>query len=385
MLNILEYPVIDSHCHAFLPENETDSFEQYYSLAFHKLPKEDVENTLFFRQAINELSRIMNIKGNYKEIIAERNKKYKTEPKDYIKRLFEDAKIETLLVDTGYPSSLYGGSDINIKDFERIIPARIETIFRIDNVLLECVRNLVNFNKCLEVFDEKVENAIKSGVVSLKTTAAYNTGLEINKNSEKECEQSYTNLLKAKQNGISIRELFDGTKDGKKVLDYFIYKSIEKSVKHKIPYQIHAGMGAIPNLDLRRANPILLHDLINDEVAKEAKLILVHGGYPYIEESGFLVNTYPNVYLDMSETIPHISIGIKEKLLNLLEMAPINKIMYGSDGYTTPEQFWISSILTKKALVRVTEELLLAGLDEGWIENFVKKFLSKNAEKIYNL
>ena len=69
MLDIFKLPVVDSHCHAFLPEKETDSFEQYLTLADHHVPKMDMVNTFLYRQLIHELSRILNIEGTHKEIV----------------------------------------------------------------------------------------------------------------------------------------------------------------------------------------------------------------------------------------------------------------------------------------------------------------------------
>lgn len=56
MLYISEQPVIDSHCHTFLPEKETDPFEQYLTLATHPVPKEDMVHTFIYRQVVRELS-----------------------------------------------------------------------------------------------------------------------------------------------------------------------------------------------------------------------------------------------------------------------------------------------------------------------------------------
>jgi predicted TIM-barrel fold metal-dependent hydrolase len=216
---------------------------------------------------------------------------------------------------------------------------------------------------------------------------AYITGLEIKRDPIEEVRKAYEHIADRIKAKTPLLEIFShGNTNAKKVLDYFVYQSLENSVKLKVPFQIHAAMGAVPNLDLRIANPILLYDFINDSSAKEAKIILVHGGYPYVEEAGFLVNTYPQVFLDFSETIPHISIGVKEKLMNLFEMAPTNKIMYGSDGYTSPEQYWISTIQTKKALADALNELVESNwIDENWAKEIGKQILSENATRIFNL
>ena len=72
-----------------------------------------------------------------------------------------------------------------------------------------------------------------------------------------------------------------------------------------------------------------------------------------MEEAGYLANQYPNIYIDISELNPFMSIGVERKLLSLLEMSPTTKIMYGSDGVVIPELFWISSIKELKSIVNI--------------------------------
>ena len=129
MLNLSEYSVVDSHCHAFIPEKETNSFEQYYTLANHHVPKMDVFNTFIYRQVVRELSRVLNVKGTNEQIVEERKKIYKQDHIGYVKLLFEDAKIETLLVDTGYPSKQFHGYSVGVEKFSKIVPCNIREIF----------------------------------------------------------------------------------------------------------------------------------------------------------------------------------------------------------------------------------------------------------------
>jgi len=388
MLDLLGHPVVDSHCHAFLPEKELNSFEQYLTLSEHSIPKEDMVNTFLYRLVIHELSRVLDIKGTHEEIVNERQKRYKQDPVSYIKLLFEDANIEMLLIDTGFPNKEESGYSIDLKEFSKIVPSEVREIFRIDNILFDLLKSQLSFDAAVEEFHEQVNNAVKNGAVALKTTIAYSTGLEIQRSSEDDACKAYKKLVTEVKSGKSVTKLLflDKTRQVKTLMDYFVFLGVEDSVKLDVPFQIHTGIGDAPEIDMRIANPILLHDLINDESAKNARIVLTHGGYPYIEEAGFLVNSYPNVFLDLSETIPFISIGIKEKLLNLFEMAPTTKIMYGSDGYSIPELYWISAIQTKKALSTALNELVeLEEIDEEWAYEIAKRFLLENAKRIYKL
>ena len=120
MLDLSKKPVVDSHCHAFLPEKETKPFEQYLTLSEDPIPKIDMVSTLLYRHVVCELSRVLEIDGRPEEILEERHKRYKRDPVGYIRLLFEDANIETLLVDTGYPEKLFSGYSIDLKDFSEI-------------------------------------------------------------------------------------------------------------------------------------------------------------------------------------------------------------------------------------------------------------------------
>lgn len=387
MLDLSKYPVVDSHCHAFLPDKETDPFEKYLNLAIHPIPKFDMVNTFIYHQVTRELSRVLGVKGTGDDIIEERNRRYRKDPAGYIRTLFEDAAIDTLLVDTGYPSEEFSGYSIDLREFSKLVPCKVREIYRIDNLLYNIINEQLPFNEAVEKFHNQIKNAIKNGAVGLKSVIAYRTGLEVQRHDDSEAKEMYNGIVDEVKGGKEAKNVLSRkSKPVKTALDYFMIIGVSDSVKLKVPFQIHVGMGDAPIIDLRVANPILLHDLINDKSAKESKLVLTHGGYPYVEEAGFLVNTYPNVFLDFSETIPFISVGIKNKLLNLFEMAPTTKIMYGSDGYNVPELHWFSSIQTKKALSEALKDLLESEeISEKWALKIAEQFLSENAKRIYKL
>ena len=126
--------------------------------------------------------------------------------------------------------------------------------------------------------------------------------------------------------------------------DFLVFQTLEACLRHDIPLQLHTGVGDSPIIDLRNSNPLLLINILKDEHFGKAKIVLVHAGYPYTAEAGYLANNYPNVFIDVSEMNPFASIGIEPKLLELMEMAPLTKLFYGSDGYNIPELFWFSAV-----------------------------------------
>jgi predicted TIM-barrel fold metal-dependent hydrolase len=67
------------------------------------------------------------------------------------------------------------------------------------------------------------------------------------------------------------------------------------------------------------------------EAFPDTTFVLLHSGYPFTREAGYLTAVYKNVYLDFGEVFPMISMdGQKEVFRQVLELCPTNKIMWSS-------------------------------------------------------
>jgi len=335
---------------------------------------------------IKELSKLLGVQGSDEKIIKEREKQYQQDPIEYVKLLFSDARIDTILVDTGYPSIESSGYSISLEEFRKIVPCEVKEIIRIEKVLYSLMRGQLSFSSAVEDFNKQIDEEMSKGAVSLKTIIAYRTGLNVKLRSESEAEEAYEKLTSTISKKKNVREVLSAKIDLAKIIfDYFVYLGLEASRKYGIPFQIHTGFGDAP-IDLGLSNPLLLHELVNDSSVKNVKIVLVHGGYPFIEESGFLANSYPNIFLDLSEMIPFATVGAAEKLLNLFEMAPTNKIVYGSDGFNIPEFYWLASKRIKKSLSNTLSYLIETEfLDEEEAKKIARQVLFENSKKLYGL
>ena len=79
--------------------------------------------------------------------------------------------------------------------------------------------------------------------------------------------------------------------------------ALEANAADPLPVQFHAGFGDA-DLTLPLADPGLLKPLI--ERYDETPFVLLHC-YPFVREAGWLAHVYPNVFFDLSLTIPHVS------------------------------------------------------------------------------
>jgi predicted TIM-barrel fold metal-dependent hydrolase len=70
----------------------------------------------------------------------------------------------------------------------------------------------------------------------------------------------------------------------------------------------------------------------------------------------------------------------------VLELAPLSKIVYGSDGYTLPEINYTSAKLGKQALAKALDALVASGmLGERDAQAAAGMILAGNARELYRL
>jgi predicted TIM-barrel fold metal-dependent hydrolase len=115
-------------------------------------------------------------------------------------------------------------------------------------------------------------------------------------------------------------------------------------------------------------------------------IILVHGGYPYSFEAGYLAAMYPRLYLDISEMVPFVPLGSRQGIRNMLDMCPLNKIMYGSDGFVLPDLHWLGAKVAKQDIEAILSELIALGLqDQDLALASAGDIFFDTARKVYSL
>ncbi len=386
-MDIKGLKVVDSHCHAFAPERENQPFERYLTLSALPIDKEDLVNTLLYRIVVSELKRLLKVEGPHIRVIEERNKRYKRDPKQYIKTLFRDAGIEAMLVDTGYPSELFSGYNVPLDEFSATVQCSVHEVYRVENLVISLLSKRLSLGEAVEEFNQVIDAKVEAGAVALKSVIAYRTGLAVQKRTDEEAGRAHREIMGLLDSGSDLMGLVRSkAPQVKTVFDYFLYEAVRGCSRQRVPLQIHVGMGDVPGIDLRTSNPLQLQEFIADEETREVRVIFTHGGYPYLEEASFLAATHPNVYIDFSETLPFVSVGAGNRLMSLLEMTPVTKLMFGSDCFNVPELAWISALIAKRELASMLNELVDKWrLDDEWALEAARGILAGNAERIYKL
>jgi predicted TIM-barrel fold metal-dependent hydrolase len=156
-------------------------------------------------------------------------------------------------------------------------------------------------------------------------------------------------------------------------------------MEHNVPMQIHTGMGDF-EVNMPLCRPAYLMDLLRFPTFRACSVLLVHSGFPYHREAAYISNVLPRVYCDVSEGIPFAAHAAAEIFRDVLAMAPINKVCYGSDGFQVPELIYSSAKLGKQALAStldsLVEERMLTAADA---QSAAAAILSGNSRELYHL
>ncbi|MPM35091.1 hypothetical protein SDC9_81681 [bioreactor metagenome] len=213
-------------------------------------------------------------------------------------------------------------------------------------------------------------------LIAIKSVIAYFTGLEVKLTPIEIVEKNYNEFLSNPSDRAA--EKF--------VRDYCFLVACDICHELGIPLQIHTGLGDSPDCNLLKGNPFLLYDVLNLPKVRETKLMLIHGSYPYLEELGMLLNHYTNVFADISSLCPYASIAAEDKLLKLFELAPLNKVCFGTDGAGIPEHAWFGAVYLKRVLADALNSLVERGhISYEFAEKSARNILTDNAGRIYNL
>jgi predicted TIM-barrel fold metal-dependent hydrolase len=110
-----------------------------------------------------------------------------------------------------------------------------------------------------------------------------------------------------------------------------------------IPVGVHSGLGpagtpyaCCPKVRVTYGNPVLLEEVLLRH--PQLRLYIMHGGWPYLEETKAIMSVYPQVYADLGVIDWIIPRGEFHEFLKGLIRAGLGKrIMFGSDQMVWPE------------------------------------------------
>lgn len=289
---------------------------------------------------------------------------------EHLRGLWADAGLVALLMDDGYPLP-----KIDVEALGEQAGLPVHRVARIEPPIVELRDGVRSYAELEDAFVAELDAAVDHGAIAFKSVIAYRTGLDVAWYSPDTCAQAFRRWREA--------DWSESREWSKPVRDMLLRRTLEVATRRGVPLHIHSGGGDSDTV-LAHARPANLAPLLAEYV--ESSVLLIHGGWPWVEEAAYIASTLPHVYLETSLSTPWATLGIDARLQSLMGMAAPSKVLYGSDEATEPEVLWLSAVLARESLERV----LAQGIEHGWFDAAQAKrigaqVLGENARRLHRL
>ncbi|KXJ87729.1 hypothetical protein Micbo1qcDRAFT_151725 [Microdochium bolleyi] len=389
-------PIIDNHAHPLL---RPEYLNKYPLLSIASEAHGDAlaehPNSLPHLRATRQLASMLGCNDNWAHVEASIQQIRSTDPEAWTRKCL--GGIETLLLDDGLdnPEQIYEYSwhdQFTRSKCKRIV--RIEALAEFlikrryaehPGTMRDCSLTAWHVEKIIDAFTQAVHGAVQDPeVVGFKSIICYRSGLDISQF----CELDTTRVRKALET-----DLLENTKKRYKLRNPFVNQFFvhltaqaitDEESPHKKPFQFHTGLGD-NDITLTRSSPSHLQEFIRDY--PKVPIVLLHSGYPWTREMGYLAAHYANVYADIGEVFPMVSRHGQDAILRqILEVCPWTKILWSTDGHWFPETYVLATVQARSVFKSVIGELVHAGdISQTQAIQLVEDMFFNNSNKLYNL
>jgi hypothetical protein len=289
----------------------------------------------------------------------------------YVRGLFADSGTTGMLMDAGWlgqsPGSAAGLADVAgvpVWDLARLEPV-IDRALEAGSTVHEVISSVEGF----------MESAARGGAVGFKTVLAYRTGLAVEPGVT--IAQAEAGLDADRAEGRPVR------RSGKALRDLLFLRSLGVCADLDRPMQIHTGFGD-SEIRLAEADPLLLEEALRTTAASGTDVVLIHGSFPWHEQSAYLASVRPRVWAEFSLSNLFSPATTADRLLRIIDVAPTARITLGSDGHGPPESHWFGGVVLRDAW-RAVRDRLAGTASDRWLDDAERRMFEENARALYHL
>lgn len=388
-------PIIDNHAHPLLKRSAQETYPlQAIASEAHGDALSAAHQSLAHIRAVNQLSRALGCSPTW-DAVAQALKKRRVEGYDeWVKTCLKG--IALVLVDDGLDSvenvePWHYFDDFTGGHSRRIVRIEVIAAKLIEDASITFIDAKDAFTAVTGRFEREMETSVADReVVGFKSVICYRTGLAVppKKDFDKAFEVfiDVHRQIRAGSNtggGQSFTRI-----DHRGLNEYFVHLLAEvvrgSRQSPKKPIQFHTGLGD-NDITLTSASPSHLQPLIR--AYPDVPFVLLHAGYPFTRELGYLATMYSNVYADIGEVFPFLSRDGQESVIRqILELCPHSKIMWSTDGHWFPETYFIAVQQVREVLSSILPEYVRKGdLTATQAVELVENIFFRNANRVYGL
>ncbi len=201
--------------------------------------------------------------------------------------------------------------------------------------------------------DKIFGESLKLGMVTVKSTMAYQRDLRFDEVNEADAQREFESLLKdATPAPEGFRAL--EARPYRKVAAHMFHHLCGLCASHDVPFQIHTGLHAGNGNYVTNSRPSDLTNLFY--LFPTVRFDLFHIGYPFQGETAVLGKLFPNVYVDFCWMHIVSPSAARRALHEMLDMVPANKIFGFGGDYRYPELSYAHLVMARRNVAAVLAE-----------------------------
>lgn len=280
-------------------------------------------------------------------------------------RLLRDvAKLDHVQIDTGPFGPDEEDADFFLHDLSWVtFAAAGETILQ-DAAALSGVeiKNLGALQRAMDAVFERYG----ATAVAVKTQHAYQRTLAWRPRGDVEAADALAKLLRGRRLDGGERNCLG---------DWCLGHGVQRAIEHNLPIKIHCGYYAgHSTMQMDRIRPSHLCELLI--AYPEARFVLMHAGYPYVDEWIALGKHFPNAYLDLCWAWSIDPMTVSQTVRKLIHAVPANKVfVFGGDtfwptlvcAYAAQARFWLTRALRAEIDEGLLTEAEAIGVAGRWL------------------
>lgn len=224
---------------------------------------------------------------------------------------------------------------------------------------------ILTLSEYLNETKKAITNKKKAGCKALKCAIAYERPLDFD-------EYDFTKAQKAFNNA-------DASADEINAFGNVVMRILcEAAAENNMPLQIHTGMG-----QLNGTNPIRLLKII--EEYPDTKFHLLHGGFPWLDDTYALLHNFKNVWSDTC-WIPYLSTSAATSFIKTaLEVSDASRLTWGCDTWMSEDALGALLAMEHALSCALSEMVLNDDFSEDYAYYLADRIMAHNGRELFNL
>ena len=288
------------------------------------------------------------------------------------RRLLTATGTGTFLLETGY----LGATVLDPVGHAAASGATVCEVVRLETVAEQYLAECGTAAEFVDGYPARLAVATEQAV-AVKSILAYRHGFDIpaDRPDRTAVRRAVETLLRLSTEAGTGHRISDAV-----VLRFLLWCGVDRG----LPIQLHAGYGD-PDLDLHRADPLLLTGWLRRVAPTGVRVMLLHC-YPFHRQAGYLAQVFDHVYFDIGLGVNHVGVQSRQLIAESLELAPFHKQLFSSDAWGPAELHLLGSWLWRRGMSSVLGQWV----DQGdWSRVDAVRVLelisAGNARRVYGL